>query len=208
MHFNNGISAGCKGIFFFSCCCCKLWFGKKSVINLIAFSLILTSQHNLPACLPSNSNIYSWPNWLWGRSNEQYFIVLVAAHALKTAVAVCSYPATLRFCLPWFARRPPAELNRMQGDQGEWVLEWSGEEFVKDAFSQSSLDNKDFPTIWGLLKTQNEAVLGKFGGKIKNSSKKVNKVLGEHPWYLMLTWGQLWASLWLSLSKSPRYLGA
>lgn len=69
--------------FFFCCCCCKLWFGKKSVINLITFSLILTSQHNLPACLPSNSNIYSWPNWLWGRRNEQYFIVLVAAHVWR-----------------------------------------------------------------------------------------------------------------------------
>lgn len=33
--------------------------GKKSVINLITFSLILTSQHNLLAHLPSNSNIYS-----------------------------------------------------------------------------------------------------------------------------------------------------
>lgn len=127
MHFNNGISAGCKGIFFFSCCCCKLWFGKKkSVRNLIAFSLILTSQHNLPACLPSNSNIYSWPNWLWGRSNEQYFIVLVAAHALKTAVAVCSYPATLRFCLPWLAF--VHQLNRRGRRETKESESWSGVE--------------------------------------------------------------------------------
>lgn len=62
MHFNNDISAGCKQVFFFfsSVVVVNYGFGeKKSVINLITFSLILTSQHNLLAHLPSNSNIYS-----------------------------------------------------------------------------------------------------------------------------------------------------
>lgn len=48
--------------FFFSSVVVVVNYGfgeKKSVINLITFSLILTSQHNLLAHLPSNSNIYS-----------------------------------------------------------------------------------------------------------------------------------------------------
>lgn len=48
-----------KNLFFASVVTVNYGLGGKSAINLITFSLIVTSQHNLPACLPSNSNIYS-----------------------------------------------------------------------------------------------------------------------------------------------------
>lgn len=62
MHFNNGFSAGCErhfSVVVVLVVVVNYGLKKESVINLITFSLILTSQHNLPTHLPSNSNIYS-----------------------------------------------------------------------------------------------------------------------------------------------------
>lgn len=96
----------------------------------------------------------------------------------------------------------------MRGGKGKWVSVWEEEEFRKDAFSQSSLDQKVSPIIWGLSQTQNEAVIGKFGWKVINNCIKTNNVLSKHLWYLMLSWGQWWPCPWLSLSKPPWPLGA